>query len=228
MLYTRKGDCGTTDLADGSRVPKTHPRMVCVGTIDELSSFIGWLLALMRQQLPAEALQPDVQLLLNAQRRCFALGALAAAVPQPQGLPDKADILALERAIDAYAANYAASFRGFVLPGGHPLAAQCHVCRTLVRRLERELLSAGLFHAAETEADSAYETPAYVNRLSDYLYALAKKSMRSPAVPKYRQPNLNAHTVWQQPGIHFTAQRLAQVHRCPLFLLLGFKMAKKR
>ena len=66
----------------------------------------------------------------NAQRRCFALGALAAAVPQPQGLPDKADILALERAIDAYAANYAASFRGFVLPGGHPLAAQCHVCRT--------------------------------------------------------------------------------------------------
>lgn len=118
MLYTRKGDCGTTDLADGSRVPKTHPRMVCVGTIDELSSFIGWLLALMRQQLPAEALQPDVQLLLNAQRRCFALGALAAAVPQPQGLPDKADILALERAIDAYAANYAASFRGFVLPGG--------------------------------------------------------------------------------------------------------------
>ena len=102
--------------------------------------------------------------------RCAGCGRAPAA-----GLPDKADILALERAIDAYAANYAASFRGFVLPGGHPLAAQCHVCRTLVRRLERELLSAGLFHAAETEADSAYETPAYVNRLSDYLYALAKK-----------------------------------------------------
>lgn len=175
MLYTRKGDCGTTDLADGSRVPKTHPRIVCVGTLDELSSFIGWLLALMRQQLPAEALQPDVQLLLNAQRRCFAMGALAAAVAHPQGLPLKADILALERAIDAYTANYAASFRGFVLPGGHPLAAQCHVCRTLVRRLERELLLAGVCAEPGTDTVIHGETLAYVNRLSDYLYALAKK-----------------------------------------------------
>lgn len=175
MLYTRKGDFGTTDLADGSRVLKTHPRIVCAGTLDELSSFIGWMLALIRQQLPDQPLQPDVLLLEHAQRKCFAMGALAAAVAHPQALPDKADIDALERAIDAYSATYSASFRGFVLPGGHHLAAQCHVCRTLVRRLERELLLAGVCAEPGTDTVIHGETMAYVNRLSDYLYALAKK-----------------------------------------------------
>lgn len=174
MLYTRKGDFGTTDLADGRRVPKTHPRIVCVGTLDELSSFIGWFLSLVRQTLPPDVFRPDCLLLEHAQRKCFALGALAAAVAHPQGLPCRADVQALEQAIDAYSAGYAASFRGFVLPGGHVLAAQCQVCRTLVRRTERELLAAGVY-GAEGLTDNCTEVVAYVNRLSDYLYALAKK-----------------------------------------------------
>lgn len=169
MLYTRKGDSGKTDLADGSRVPKNHPRIECVGITDEVCSYIGLAIAVVpeRERKPLTA---ELCLMQQAQRRLFALGDRAAAAAAPKGMPDQTDVEALERAIDAINAETGRTFSGFVLPGGHPAAAHCHVARTWVRRLERTLIGAGAAHWPQAETALAY-----VNRLSDFLYAVAKK-----------------------------------------------------
>lgn len=170
MLYTRKGDHGETDLADGNRVSKTHPRIECVGTADELCSYIGLTLSTINESNFVDRLRHETAILAEAQRRLFAIGAWAAAVATPKGMPDTNDIQALERTIDRMHTETGAGFSGFVLPGGHPAAAHCHVARTMVRRLERTLLSAGAANWPQTD-----EALIYVNRLSDFLYAVAKK-----------------------------------------------------
>lgn len=170
MLYTRKGDHGETDLADGNRVSKTHPRIECVGTADELCSYIGLTLSTINESNFVDRLRHETAILVEAQHRLFAIGAWAAAVPTPKGMPGQTDVEALERAMDAIATETCPTFSGFVLPGGHPAAAHCHVARTMVRRLERTLLSAGAANWPQTD-----EALIYVNRLSDFLYAVAKK-----------------------------------------------------
>lgn len=169
MLYTRKGDNGETDLADGSRVPKNHPRIECTGIMDEVCSYIGLAIAVVPER-EKETLTAELHLMQQAQRRLFALGAWTAAAAAPKGMPGQTDVEALERAMDAINAETGRTFSGFVLPGGHPAAAHCHVARTLVRRLERTLLSAGAAHWPQAKTALTY-----VNRLSDFLYAVAKK-----------------------------------------------------
>lgn len=175
-IYTRRGDTGLTDTADGRRVPKADPAMEAVGTLDELNAHLGLLAAeahrsFTQQQL--SQLSAELSLITAAQRHLFGIGARAVGVRQPQRMPQAADVAALETAIDRLQQADEALFRGFVLPGGAPAAAQAHVARTVCRRAERGLLAIG--------ADSWHDAPAalaYMNRLSDFLFAVAKKMNR--------------------------------------------------
>lgn len=165
-LYTRTGDDGTTSLVGGQRVSKTHPRLEAYGTIDELNSHIGLLIAELGDA-------DDVTLLIDIQNLLFSIGSMLATDTSERDYrpgryitPD--DVRELEHAIDA-AEEGLSGWRGFILPGGTVAAAQAHVCRTVCRRAERCIYA--MAQDAEVDADLL----AYVNRLSDYFFALAKK-----------------------------------------------------
>lgn len=157
-IYTRTGDAGTTGLADGSRLPKDAPRLECLGDLDELNSHIGLLLA---QPLPAE-LRPCLE---EIQHALFDLGG-DLSLPGRDSV-GQAQVDWLERWLDHGNAGLP-PLKEFILPGGSPAAAACHVARSVCRRCERRLtplLRDGLVPPA------AY---AYVNRLSDLLFVLAR------------------------------------------------------
>ena len=145
----------TTSLCTGERVRKDDARIEACGTLDELSSHLGWLAA----NAP-EAYRPALH---EMQRRLFAIGSLAAGYAQATYVPgptEEAILLAETRRLEATCGR----FSGFILPGGCPLAAQTHVCRTVCRRAERQVVGLGqLDHVVP-----------YLNRLSGYLYALAR------------------------------------------------------
>lgn len=165
-LYTRTGDNGMTSLVGGQRVPKTHIRLEAYGTVDELNSHIGLLIA----ELDACS---DIELLIDIQNLLFSIGSMLATDTSQRDYRlgryvTAEDITALEHAIDA-AEEGLPGWRGFILPGGTKAAAQAHVCRTVCRRAER------CIHALAAEADVDEQLLAYMNRLSDYFFALAKK-----------------------------------------------------
>lgn len=165
-LYTRTGDTGMTSLVGGQRVPKTHPRLEAYGTIDELNSHIGLLIA----ELGDAA---DTPFLTEVQNLLFSIGSmLATDTSQREVRPGRyvtaKDVQEMEHAIDA-AEEGLPGWRGFILPGGTRAAAQAHVCRTVCRRAERCIYTL----ASEAEVDARLLE--YINRLSDYFFALAKK-----------------------------------------------------
>lgn len=180
-IYTRRGDGGTTQLATGERTTKCAPHIIYYGLLDELSSQLGWLVAQMESEaLPtevAERLQNECALLVKAQRLLFNLGVESTdeAILQQYVAPSKGDVTALERQIDAISTEVGGLFHGFVLPGGHTVAAAAHVVRTVCRRTERELLALVMSYPNETWRIDEGEILAYINRLSDFLFALAKK-----------------------------------------------------
>ena len=156
-LYTKTGDNGTTALATGERVAKTDARLEAYGTIDELNSHIGLLLALAPQHQDT---------LLAIQRALFTVGAVLAGAPldcSHGSSQFSCEVSAIEHAIDSLTLP---PWRGFTLPGGTQAAAQAHICRTVCRRAERRMLMV---------EDVPQDVRIYVNRLSDYLYALALK-----------------------------------------------------
>lgn len=155
--YTKSGDRGTTSLVGGSRVPKDDARVALCGDIDELNAHVGVLAS-----LAAGASCGDV--LTAIQARLFHIGT---GVSSGSGTgADDADVARLESAIDLLQAATPA-IDTFVLPGGCPEAAEAHVCRTVCRRVER-----GIVAIARRQPVSA-PTMQYVNRLSDYFFALA-------------------------------------------------------
>jgi len=163
-IYTRTGDGGTTSLASGQRVRKTHVRLEAYGTLDELNSQIGLLITYLDDA-------KDRERLIQIQRDLFSLGSvLATDAPEKQGVccitPEI--IAALESAIDEDDAPLG-GWRGFILPGGTRGAAVGHVCRTVCRRLERRMYAV----AEVAELDPLLFK--YVNRLSDYFFVLSKK-----------------------------------------------------
>jgi cob(I)alamin adenosyltransferase len=167
-IYTRTGDDGTTALGDMSRVAKTSARVVAYGDVDEANSTIGVAIAL-------GGLAPDVVTLLTAvQNDLFDVGAdlCTPIVADPAWATlriDAAYIAILEAACDTYNARLA-KLDSFVLPAGTGGAALLHVARTTARRAERavwELL------AAEPDSTNP-QTAAYLNRLSDLLFILAR------------------------------------------------------
>ena len=165
-LYTRTGDSGTTSLVGGQRIAKTHIRLEAYGTVDELNSHIGLLISLITDDA-------DRALLTEVQNLLFSIGSMLATDTsardyRPGRYVTNDDVTVLENAIDA-AEEGLPGWRGFILPGGTTAAAQAHVCRTVCRRAERRI------YALAAEADVDAQLLAYMNRLSDYFFALAKK-----------------------------------------------------
>lgn len=157
-IYTRTGDAGTTGLGDGSRTTKDSARIHALGEVDELNTAIGLLLC---ETLPA-AIGAN---LLEIQHDLFDLGG-ELSIPG-MNLLSPAAVPRLEALIDA--GNEALPpLKEFILPGGTRAAAQCHVARAVCRRAERAVVSAA-------EQGGVSETAlGYINRLSDYLFVLAR------------------------------------------------------
>ena len=158
-IYTRTGDDGTTGLGDGHRVRKDDARVEAYGTVDEANSAIGVVLAV--PGLPAEV----ARCLTEIQHDLFDLGG-ELCIPGMQVI--KAERIAqLEQVLDGFNDPLPA-LKDFILPGGGPAAAACHLARTIVRRAERRVWS-----LAESEQVNV-EVPRYLNRLSDLLFVIAR------------------------------------------------------
>lgn len=161
-IYTRGGDAGETSLGDGSRVSKLDCRIGAFGTVDELNSALGVVLA---GELPEELRRP----LTRVQNELFDVGA---DLSVPWGVTDRlrveqAMVDRLEELCDRFNADLP-ELRSFVLPGGSEAAARLHVARTLCRRAERDVLQG----AQEVELNPLVLV--YLNRLSDLLFILAR------------------------------------------------------
>jgi len=171
-VYTKTGDQGTTALFGGTRVPKHHIRIDSYGTVDELNSHIG----LIRDQ----DINPNYKnVLIDIQDKLFTVGAILATDPEKAilksgkerlNIPKISDenILFLEQEMDAMDADLP-QMTHFVLPGGHQTVSFCHIARCVCRRAER--LATALNDIEPFESN----TLKYLNRLSDYLFVLARK-----------------------------------------------------
>jgi cob(I)alamin adenosyltransferase len=171
-IYTRTGDAGETSLGDGSRVPKTDQRVRASGAVDELNSVIGILLA---GELPAE-LRAPLELIQN---ELFDLGA-DLSVPYVEGdgklRVEQAQVDALEELCDRFNAGLP-SLKSFVLPGGTEAASRLHLARTVCRRAEIEALAVSPANPLAL---------AYLNRLSDLLFILARAANAGRAEPLWK------------------------------------------
>jgi cob(I)alamin adenosyltransferase len=180
-IYTRGGDCGETSLGDGARVPKSGRRVGVYGEVDELNSVLGCCVARLRMDdgLEAAGLAAELTAL---QSRLFELGAAladprrSAEMMVPGAPADPFDAAHLESLIDAHDACLA-PLRQFILPGGTMAAAYLHLARTVCRRAERA--------AVALAADEAVSPGSliFLNRLSDYLFTLARVANRAAGVP---------------------------------------------
>ena len=157
-IYTRTGDDGTTGLGDGTRVAKDSARVNAYGTVDELNSAIGIVLA---QTLPERIRE----VLTQAQHDLFDLGG-ELCIPG-MAMVDDADVTRLESMLDAFNETLP-PLKDFILPGGGMPAAHCHLARTICRRAEREVIT------LSRSEDVRGEAIRYLNRLSDLLFVLAR------------------------------------------------------
>jgi len=160
-----RGDDGETDLLGGLRVHKSHPRVECIGEIDELSSFIGYSIALSNTRYPEIA-----KTLSEIQRALFKIGAELAAMDKKQVGEKRLveeDVKSLESLIDKYGGELA-EVRHFVYPGGSLLGASLHIARAVARRAERRAV--GL----KMREEISPLIIKYLNRLSTLLFVLAR------------------------------------------------------
>ena len=158
-IYTKTGDKGTTSLADGSRVSKASARVMAYGDIDELISHLGVLRSKLSDDIPLRRIQVNlmnVSAHLATEKLCPKLKAL-----------DDAEVAFLEAEIDRMTAQLPPQ-KTFLLPAGPFEAAECHVARTVCRRCERSVVAIGELRDVDRQAQI------YLNRLSDYLFVLAR------------------------------------------------------
>ena len=172
-IYTKTGDTGTTSLIGGKRVKKSNLRIESYGTVDELNSYIG----LIKDQKGIG--NNDKNSLLKIQHELFVIGAMLATAPDKETLKNgkervtiskinKHSILFLEEEIDKMDEKLP-QMTHFILPGGHQTVSFCHIARCVCRRAER--LSVELNEREKV----SNELIIYLNRLSDYLFTLARK-----------------------------------------------------
>ncbi len=168
-IYTRTGDKGKTSLFDGTRVLKSDKRVETYGTIDELNSMIGAAIAEMRSDLPAgrQGKGEMRKELIKIQHDLLDIGStLATPHPMPViGLENRP--IEFEKLIDTMT-NAMPELKAFILPGGGKAGSLLHVCRTIARRAERQLV----LLMQKEKVDSAIIT--YINRLSDLLFTMAR------------------------------------------------------
>lgn len=165
-IYTKTGDKGKTSLIGGTRVPKYHPRIEAYGTLDELKSYIG----IIRDHSIGDEYR---ELLIEVQDRLFTIESQLAHDPETEllrPLPkvNEEDIVVLEKAIDKMNESLK-PLNSFILPGGHIIVSHCHVARTICRRAERICIRLSELHTVDPV------NLKYLNRLSDYLFVLARK-----------------------------------------------------
>ena len=180
-VYTGGGDKGKTSLFSGERVAKSHERVDAYGDIDELSSFLGALAASIPDS-GSESGQKIIEELYQIQSDLLGVGAILATTPDSSSFESLTKISeekskALENAIDRMDAELP-PLKTFILPGGHIASAWAHIARTICRRAERRMI--GLFQESDTAASSVTvpehvpNVLVYINRLSDYLFILAR------------------------------------------------------
>ena len=168
-IYTRGGDAGETGLFGGGRIGKEHERIEALGAVDELNAALGWANAQLTRDRSRERLE-------QIQHDLFAIGAHLAMPTEKNAAPDSNIPLGqtgvLERWIDELNEELP-ELRAFVIPGGAPVAAALHLARTVCRRAER----------AVVRLSRSYEVDelilAYLNRLSDLLFMLARQENHS-------------------------------------------------
>jgi len=178
-LYTRTGDDGTTGLFGGQRVSKDHPRVIAYGTVDELNACVG--LAAAACDASDELHAQFLAIFAELQSRLFDIGADLAT---PEGDKHEKKVVRIgdehvaevERWIDAIEAGNK-PMKHFILPGGTDLAARLHLARTVCRRAERAMIALG---HSEPVSDGA---AIYVNRVSDLLFAMARRANAHANVP---------------------------------------------
>ncbi|RRQ47500.1 cob(I)yrinic acid a,c-diamide adenosyltransferase [Maribacter algicola] len=171
-IYTKTGDNGITSLFGGTRVPKHHIRIDSYGTVDELNSWLGLIAG---QEIP-ENYKDELQ---TIQKKLFTVGAILATEPQKATLKNgqerlnierigSDDIVSLEMSMDSMD-EVLPQMTHFILPGGHPAVSYCHIARTVCRRAERKTTILYENEPFDTNVLT------YLNRLSDYLFVLARK-----------------------------------------------------
>lgn len=178
-IYTKTGDLGDTSLFSGKRVRKHNLRIDSYGTVDELNSHLG----LLRDSVEDESVRSS---LLNIQSKLFTVGAMLATPPESGSAkkrqsklgieligPD--DILFLEGEMDAMN-EVLPEMTHFILPGGHQAVSFCHIARCVCRRAERKTVELHDLEPVDTQILT------YLNRLSDYLFVLARKLTRDMGV----------------------------------------------
>jgi len=173
-IYTKTGDKGFTSLIGGTRVAKHHIRIESYGTVDELNSYIG----LIRDQ---DITDHDKDILKQIQDRLFTIGSSLAADPERSKMviPDlyMTDVELLEQEMDTMNEKLP-ELRHFILPGGNNTISFCHIARCICRRAERITV-----HLAE-ESPVDEKVNIYLNRLSDYLFTLARKIANEHKIPE--------------------------------------------
>lgn len=175
-IYTKTGDKGKTSLIGGTKVPKSHIRIESYGTVDELNSFIG----LSTDQLTDEHSQT---ILKEIQDRLFTIGSSLACDPEKEPalkIPDlkESDITLLEKEMDKMNAALPA-MKFFIIPGGHVAVSTIHITRCVCRRAERLCVN-----MKEHEMFVDPLVIKYLNRLSDYLFVLARYAGHLLNVPE--------------------------------------------
>lgn len=165
-IYTKTGDLGKTSLIGGTKVPKSHIRIETYGTVDELNSYIGLLSDYLNN--------PEIKTFLKEiQDRLFTIGSSLACDPEKEPLmkiPDlkEEDVELLEKEIDKMNEQLPV-MKNFILPGGHPAVSTAHITRCVCRRAERLCVN-----MKEHEVFVEPLVIKYLNRLSDYLFVLAR------------------------------------------------------
>lgn len=165
-VYTKTGDDGTTGLVGGNRVKKYDPRLEAYGTVDELNACIG---VIRSYSIPEEI----SDLLIQIQNKLFNIGSRLASDEKGDALTANLaikyeDIELLEKEIDKLEESLP-ELRNFILPGGELSMAQCHMARTVCRRAERRIVEFAEHSPVQSEIIK------YLNRLSDFLFVLARK-----------------------------------------------------
>lgn len=165
-IYTKTGDLGETSLYGGKRISKAHIRIDAYGTVDELNSYIG----LIRDYCTEES---DQKFLYEVQNTLFNIGANLASNPEKEKSKmvvaiTEADISLIEKEIDKINEDLE-PLQFFILPGGHPHISQTHIARCVCRRSERICVALNQIEPVDSEVII------YLNRLSDYLFTLARK-----------------------------------------------------
>lgn len=174
-VYTKTGDQGMTSLVGGIRIDKSSTRLEAYGTVDELSSQLGLLASIVRNDSKSDKneLQDICELIERIQNTLFNVCSYLATDTSQTPVYESAqlhteEISILENAIDQITPTLPV-LHSFVLPGGTMAASQAHVCRTVCRRAERRIV------ALTREAEINPDVLRYINRLSDYLFVLARK-----------------------------------------------------